>query len=45
MMGSRARAQYQYTLQADDLTPLRTWGRRLQQALAADAAFATWTAT
>ena len=40
MMGGRgARAQYQYTLQADDLDALRTWGRRLQQALAADAAF------
>ena len=36
MMGGRsARSQYQYTLQADNLDDLRTWGRRLQQALAA----------
>ncbi|SDF41259.1 multidrug efflux pump [Desulfovibrio legallii] len=40
MMGGRgARAQYQYTLQADDLDALRTWGRRLQQALAAEPIF------
>ncbi|MGE9984985.1 efflux RND transporter permease subunit [Desulfovibrio sp. SGI.169] len=35
MMGGRsARSQYQYTLQADNLDELRTWGRRLQAALA-----------
>ena len=35
MMGGRSsRAQYQYTLQADTLDDLRTWGRRMQQALA-----------
>lgn len=35
MMGGRsARSQYQYTLQADNLDELRTWGRRLQEALA-----------
>ena len=34
MMGGRsARAQYQYTLHADDLTSLRRWGRRLQEEL------------
>ena len=35
MGGRSARSQYQYTLQADNLDDLRTWGRRLQQALAA----------
>ena len=35
MMGGRgSRSQYQYTLQADNLDDLRTWGRRMQQALA-----------
>lgn len=32
--GRSARAQYQYTLRADDLDALRLWGRRLQEALA-----------
>ena len=36
MMGGRgSRSQYQYTLQADNLDELRTWGRRLQQEMAA----------
>lgn len=36
MMGGRgSRSQYQYTLQADNLDELRSWGRKLQQALAA----------
>lgn len=40
MMGGRgSRSQYQYTLQADNLDDLRAWGRRLQQALAADPIF------
>ncbi|MFT4300167.1 MAG: efflux RND transporter permease subunit, partial [Desulfovibrio sp.] len=35
MMGGRSsRSQYQYTLQADNLDDLRTWGRRMQQELA-----------
>lgn len=35
MMGGRsARSQYQYTLQADDLSSLRAWGRRMQAAMA-----------
>ena len=34
MMGGRgSRSQYQYTLQADNLDDLRTWGRRMQQEL------------
>ena len=33
MGGRSSRAQYQYTLQADDLTQLRLWGERLQNAL------------
>ncbi|MBO4301017.1 MAG: efflux RND transporter permease subunit [Desulfovibrio sp.] len=34
MMGGRsARSQYQYTLQADNLDELRTWGRKMQEAL------------
>lgn len=33
MGGRGARAQYQYTLQADDLAELRSWGSRLQAAL------------
>lgn len=37
MMGGRsARSGYQYTLQADDLQELREWGRKLQEAVAAD---------
>jgi len=40
MMGGRgSRSQYQYTLQADNLDELRTWGRKLQQAMAADPLF------
>ena len=31
MGGRSSRSQYQYTLQADDLDALRTWGRKLQQ--------------
>ena len=31
--GRGSRSQYQYTLQADDLAQLRTWGERLQGAL------------
>ena len=35
MMGGRgSRSQYQYTLQADNLDDLRTWGRRMQRELA-----------
>ena len=34
MGGRSSNAQYQYTLQADDLTALRTWGRKLQEAFA-----------
>lgn len=40
MMGGRsARSGYQYTLQSDDLDELRVWGRRLQEAMQADALF------
>ncbi|MGV6995897.1 efflux RND transporter permease subunit [Desulfovibrio sp. QI0430] len=40
MMGGRgARSQYQYTLQADNLEDLRTWGRKLQRAVAANRLF------
>ena len=40
MMGGRsARSQYQYTLQADNLTVLRNWGRKMQEALAKARAF------
>ena len=40
MMGGRqSRSGYQYTLQSDDLDELRTWGRKLQQALQADPIF------
>lgn len=40
MMGGRgSRSQYQYTLQADNLDELRAWGRKLQQALAAQPLF------
>lgn len=40
MMGGRgARSQYQYTLQADNLDELRSWGRKLQGAVAANHLF------
>jgi multidrug efflux pump len=40
MMGGRSsRSQYQYTLQADNLTELRSQGRRLQQDLARNPLF------
>lgn len=40
MMGGRgSRSQYQYTLQADNLDDLRSWGRKLQRAMAANALF------
>lgn len=40
MMGGRgARSGYQYTLQADNLEQLREWGRKLQEALAANPLF------
>lgn len=40
MMGGRsARSGYQYTLQADNLDELRDWGRKLQEALAANPIF------
>ena len=40
MMGGRgARSQYQYTLQADNLDELRSWGRKLQRAVAANPLF------
>ena len=40
MMGGRsARSQYQYTLQADDVSELKVWGRRLQSALAHEKVF------
>ncbi len=34
MGGRSSNAQYQYTLQADDLDALRTWGRKLRDAFA-----------
>ena len=34
MGGRSSRSQYQYTLQADDLDALRSWGRKLQEAFA-----------
>ena len=40
MMGGRgSRSQYQYTLQADNLDDLRSWGRKLQRAVAANHLF------
>jgi len=40
MMGGRgSRSQYQYTLQADNLDDLRSWGRKLQRAMAANPLF------
>lgn len=40
MMGGRsARSGYQYTLQADDLDELRTWGRKMQAAMADEGIF------
>lgn len=40
MMGGRgSRSQYQYTLQADNLDDLRSWGRKLQRAVAANPLF------
>ena len=33
MGGRSSRSQFQYTLQADDLTELRRWGKELEQAL------------
>ncbi|MDO5484352.1 MAG: efflux RND transporter permease subunit, partial [Desulfovibrionaceae bacterium] len=35
MGGRSSRSQYQFTLQGDNLTDLRQWGRRFQEALAA----------
>lgn len=40
MMGARSsRSGYQYTLQSDNLDELREWGRKMQEALAADPLF------
>ena len=39
MGGRSSRSQYQYTLQADSLEELRRWGRKLQEALAAEPLF------